>query len=251
LISATPSQQNSGAGYKEIDVTRYLGAGLSPAAATAQSYWLSDGRTPVHAIDGSGMTPSYWLTAAATAGTLPSFAMWLSNGTKETWITFDLGSVQIVSGFHLWNYNEYSNKSTKYAGRGIKTADLYVGDSLLTNGSVYASAGAAWGTLVTNMTFAQATASSSYTGEDYALATPVTGRYFQLYVTDNYGLDDYTGISEILFYRLVSDTEVTRLSSGLKVIPTAPRTTSASLMAKACPVRLRLKLRQPRLIRSP
>jgi xanthine/uracil permease len=51
---------------------------------------------------------------------------------------------------------------------------FYVGNSLLADGSSYASAGATWGTLVTNMTFAQASGLSSYTGENYTFATPVT-----------------------------------------------------------------------------
>jgi autotransporter-associated beta strand protein len=211
-----PVQQNGGVGYKEIDVFEDLGVAVSPVAATAQSYYADDDRAPIHAVDGSGMFTGGRVSNQAIANVSTRSTVWLSNGTKATWIAFDLGAVRTVTGLHLWNYNE--NPYRSFAGRGIKTAGLYVGDSLPTNGTEYASAGAAWGTFAENLAFRQAPATTNYRGEDYALSAPVTGRYFQLYVTDNYGLDDYTGISEILFYCAQNNTEVTRLSSGSKVI---------------------------------
>ena len=170
---------------------------VTPIAATAQSYYAGDDRAPGHAIDGTGMTPSSPVTALSTCGTSPANAMWLSNGNTTTWITFDLGSIRKITGFHLWNYNEFSGVSL--AGRGVKTAGVYAGTTLPANGSSYGSAGAAWGTLVENFTFTQASGVGSYTGEEYTFATPVTTRYLQIYVTGNYGKDAYTGISEIRF----------------------------------------------------
>ena len=122
--------------------------------------------------------------------------MWLSVNTQNTWITFDLGSVQTVGGFHLWNYNENTDLF-----RGVKNAGIYAGNSLLANDAPYASAGVAWGTLVENMTFTQATGQTSYAGESHTFTNPVTTRYLQIYVTSNFGPpdDDYTGISEIRF----------------------------------------------------
>ena len=73
---------------------------VTPYAATAQSYYSGDDRAPVHAIDGSGMTPSAPVTILSTAGTATKSAMWLSNGTKATWITFDPGAVRTITGFH-------------------------------------------------------------------------------------------------------------------------------------------------------
>ena len=124
--------------------------------------------------------------------------MWLSVNTQNTWITFDLGSVQTVGGFHLWNYNENTDLF-----RGVKNAGIYAGNSLLANDAPYASAGVAWGTLVENMTSPQATGLTNYAGESYTFTNPVTTRYLQIYVTSNFGPpgDDYTGISEIRFIR--------------------------------------------------
>jgi hypothetical protein len=101
------------------------GAYVTPVAATAQSYYAGDDRAHGHAIDGTGMTPSSPVTALSTCGTSPGGTMWLSNGTTATWITFDLGSVQKIYGFHLWNYNEVN-----MPGRGVKTAGVYAGTTL-------------------------------------------------------------------------------------------------------------------------
>lgn len=192
--------------------TRY--EAISPIDATAQSSFSP--RLPVKAINGSGMMPKNPLQTASTAGTLPD-DMWLSDNTTNTWITFDLGAEQSIAGLHLWNYNENSLNNETSNERGINTAGLYVGETLLANGTPYASAGAAWGTLVTNMTFAKASGLSTEAGSSYTLATPVTSRYIQLYVTSNFGgKDSYTGLSEIMFYTPMRD--LTRLNSGNGVI---------------------------------
>jgi autotransporter-associated beta strand protein len=170
---------------------------ITPVAATAQSYFAYDNRAPVTAIDGSGMTPNSPVAGNSTAGVSTRDSMWLSDGTRDTWITFDLGSVQKLNGFRLWNYNEAGT----FSQRGIKTAGIYVGTNMLANGTSYASAGAAWGTLAENMTFAQASGTEGDPGAAYAFANTVTGRYIQVYVTANYNNDtSYTGISEIRFY---------------------------------------------------
>ena len=123
---------------------------LTPVAATAQNTYLNDDRAAIHAIDGSGMSPSdasdvHSTTAARKALTVA----WLSDNIAGTWIAFDLGEERQVSGFHLWNYNDIS----PWQVFGISSAGIYVGTTMPANGGAYASAGEAWGTLVTNMTF--------------------------------------------------------------------------------------------------
>jgi hypothetical protein len=174
---------------------------VTPVAATAQSVFTGsagDVRTPVHAIDSTGMNEfSFtWVTPDSTCATTPAGTTWLSGGAKQTWITFDLGRPQTLGGFHLWNYNE-----ARLVGRGVKTAGIYVGSSLPTNGSSYASQGAAWGKLVKNVVFSPASGLATYTGEDYSFSAPVTARYIQLYVTGTFSNDDnHAGISEIRFF---------------------------------------------------
>lgn len=187
-----------GATINTYTVTVVVEGLIKPTAATAQSYYAPDDRAPVHAIDGSGMTPNSPVTTSSTCGTGPGGNMWVSDGTKETWITFDLGSEQTIAGFHLWNYNE--NSSPGEYQRGVRTAGIYKGTSLLADGAdYYAQAGPAWGTLVEEMTFTMAPGTAGYAGEDYLFSAPVTTRYIQIYATSNFGFDAYTGISEIRF----------------------------------------------------
>ncbi|MCX6879975.1 MAG: hypothetical protein NTW21_40170 [Verrucomicrobia bacterium] len=168
---------------------------IAPVAVTALNSWGD--RTTSDAIDGGGMTPNNPVTVASTCSTDAS-TMYLSNGVVQTWITFDLGSSQTLTGFRLWNYNEGGS----WSGRGVKDAGIYVGTSMPADGSSYASMGPSWGTVVQDFTFSQATGASGCPGVDYMFTTPVVGRYIQIYVTANFGTaDTYTGISEIRFYK--------------------------------------------------
>ena len=210
-------QQNNGVGYKEIDVIRGVGGiTVSPVAATSESAWKN--RTPDKAIDGVDLSPARWPGGSGVTVSVNADNMWLSNGHKPTWIAFDLGTVRTVKGFHLWNYNEKASNGTDYSPRGIKTAGVYVGNSMPTQGDAYSTAGENWGTLVTNLTFASGTAAATYSGEDYFFSSPATGRYFQLAITENHGTENYTGIAEIVFYCDNDETVVTRGSSGTKTI---------------------------------
>ncbi|MBO7655796.1 MAG: discoidin domain-containing protein, partial [Kiritimatiellae bacterium] len=173
---------------------------ITPVAATAESYYRAnyDTRAPVCTINGSYMSPIP-VTASSAASMQYRQGMWLSNGTKATWITYDLGNEMTVTGMHVWNYNEVN-----YAARGIKTCDLYAGTYMLSSGMPYGLGGAAWGTFVESLTFACAPGAEPYYGEDIWFTEPVTTRYLQLLVRDNYGIDNYTGLSEVRFYSRTS-----------------------------------------------
>ena len=212
-------QQNGGVCYKEIDVLRDRYTMFAPVAATSENYFSSgnDVRSPVHAIDGSGMSSASGVGVdGVTASTAYSSVVWLSNNTKPTWIAFDLGAVRTLKGFHLWNYNE-----NRYSARGIKTAEIYKGDTMPAQGTAYASAGAAWGTLVQSMSFYQAPGNANDAGKDYFFDVPVTTRYLQFAISENHGTERYTGISEIVFFADDGDVAVTRRDSGLKEVPDA------------------------------
>ena len=196
---------------------------ITPVTATAESWYTGDDRNPLHSIDGSGMTPSTPVTINSTCGTAPGGNMWLSNNKNTTWITYDLGSIQTISGFHLWNYNE-----ANYSGHSINTAAIYTGTYLLANNQPYTAGGSSWGTFIQNMIFASAPGSGSYTGSDYYFTAPVTTRYIQFYVINNYdNVNGYTGLSEIRFYGVNGMT-----SANLSVVPagstTLPVTVTAS-----------------------
>lgn len=188
---------------------------LTPVAATAQNTYLNDDRAAIHAIDGSGMSSSASTDVhSITAQALAPKKSWLSDNISGTWIAFDLGEEREIAGFHLWNYNDVN-----FTALGIRTAGVYVGAAMPTNGDAYDSAGEAWGTLVKDMTFTEALGLHSYTGEDYFFDEPVRGRYFQFKIPDNFSDEyDFAGISEIVFYEITTDSEVTRLASGMKSI---------------------------------
>ena len=189
---------------------------VTPVAVTAQNTYKNDDRAAIHAIDGSGMSSLYATDVhATTAAADVKKLTWLSDNIAGTWIAFDLGEEREVSGFHLWNYNDAS----PWQVFGISSAGIYVGTTMPANGGAYASAGEAWGTLVTNMTFTMAPGLGTYAGEDYFFDETVRGRYFQFKIPDNFSTEyDYAGISEIVFYERAVDTEVTRLASGAKSI---------------------------------
>lgn len=212
-------QQNYGVGYKEIDVVRDRCTIFAPVAATSENYFSAnqDIRSPVHAIDWSGMSSSLGIVVdGAMASTAYSSVVWLSKNTKPTWIAFDLGAVRTVKGFHLWNYNE-----NKYSTRGIKTAAIYKGDTMPAQGTAYASTGAAWGTLVQEMSFAKTPGNVNDAGRDYFFDEPVSTRYLQFAISENHGSENHTGISEIVFYADDGEEVVTRRDSGLKTVPDA------------------------------
>jgi len=165
----------------------------SGGTATEESHW--NGRNYILAINGSGMTPNSPVVTSSTASNVADNNMWLSNTAHtNTWIAFDLGATNTISGFHYWNYNEVN-----LSGRGIKTAAICTGNSLPTTGDAYTNQGAAWGTVVTNITLDQAPGANGYTGSGVSFSTPVTTRYIEFWVTSNYGDPSYAGLSEILF----------------------------------------------------
>ena len=170
---------------------------VTPTAVTAESYYAPDNRAPGTTIDGSGMSSPVTVvgyngaTTTSTAGTGAASSMWLSNGHPATWITYDLGSEQTVTGFHLWNYNEAPTSGVE-PHRGVNNASIWTETSL--------TGGADVGTYIQDMTFTAGTGAAGYTGADYTFNSPLTARYIQIYANNNFpGADNYTGLAEIRF----------------------------------------------------
>ena len=153
------------------------------------------------------MTTTTPLTSYSTASNAVASVAWLSNNNRSTWIAFDLGSVQTLAGFHLWNYNEVN-----LPGRSIKNATVYPLTSLPPAGSSYSGSvlnyvNAAGGSQSFHLHRSAGT--SGYAGEEYSFTTPMTTQYVLIYVnvndaagiTGNYygSTNAYTGIAEILF----------------------------------------------------
>jgi hypothetical protein len=169
---------------------------VQPTGATASHQQSSSPAGKL--IDGSGLSDASIVeTGDAVPATYPSHGtnasdMWRtlkpSDGQPIVGATvqFELGDSCDLSGFHLWNYNEYWSGGE--SNRGIKIATVEYSTN---NGTNWTSLG--------DMTFAQATGLSNYTGEDYTFASPLIGvTDVRFTVVENHG-GDRVGLSEVRF----------------------------------------------------
>jgi len=153
-------------------------------------------RKAVYTIDGSG------LNAAGQHNTGPNGQMWLSDFTTTDSIRYDLGAPMMLSGFHVWNYNESGN----FTNRGVSSATIKT-----------SADGVSWSaTTVTPYPFTKAPGSSSYAGDDYTFSTPVVARYVDFDPVTNFGgpSSNTVGLSEIRFTTPSLITGVTATASS-------------------------------------
>jgi hypothetical protein len=144
---------------------------ITPVSASAESVWCC--RPAVDTINGSGLTG---LLHEAGSGT---GSMWMSeSNTLPSWIEWDLGADYLLSGMHVWNYNETNNSD-----RGSKTVTV----SISTDGVGYTSLGV--------LTLTQAPGLNGYAGEDYLFSSTELAQYIRFDITETWG-DTYTGIAE-------------------------------------------------------
>jgi hypothetical protein len=175
---------------------------IDPVSASASTEF--SGRGAENAVDGGGLSDPTLVDTGATApasdadypsqSTDPS-TMWMSNGPDASsqagqYITFNLGSPELLTGFHLWNYNEAYAGGSSYTDRGLDDVTL----SFSADGSDFSTIPSQE---VDGLT--EATGLASYTGETYTLATPVDAQYVRMTIITSYGDPEYNGISEIRF----------------------------------------------------
>lgn len=173
---------------------------IDPVSATAN---YEQGSSPgSKLVDGSGLSDA---TIVETGDAIPALYPTHSTSAGDMWrtlrpadghpiagaaVTFDLGAGTLtgydLTGFHLWNYNEFWSGGE--SSRGIQTATIeYSTDD-----------GGNW-TSLGNSVFTQATESSAYAGEDYSFGSTLTGvTDVRFTVVDNWG-GDRVGLSEVRF----------------------------------------------------
>lgn len=168
-------------------------------------------RGAIHTIDSSGLATPGNLIVGNSHDSGNAYVVWLSmpNVIASTHITWDLGasySNTLVTGFHLWNYNE----GGPYWVRGIKYATILVSDDPTFTAGVT--------TITAWSSGAGLTAAPSgvpYYGEDYTLPTPAAGRYVRFDDLTNWGdTDQYVGLSEIRFVVVPEPSSVALLGVG-------------------------------------
>jgi lysophospholipase L1-like esterase len=171
---------------------------IRPASVAASSHFTPDNRNPDNTVNGYGLSTDLE-TGVAVPPVYPThntthLTTWLSasGGSGTSWIRFELGDTHLLTGFHLWNYNEVV-PGYDTAGRGISTGEVRV---TTPNGAEIG-----FGT----STFVKAGATgpqTNYTGETYLFPQPLQASSITITNVSNFGVDGYVGISEIRFLGL-------------------------------------------------
>ena len=101
-------------------------------------------------------------------------------------IEFDLGKVEKVGRFHVWNHNGWPS-------RGFKRVSVLVSEDAKK-----------WRAIAQRFEFAKAPKSDDYIGEDYQFYPPITARYIRFHCDATHrtgGQPDLAGLGKVRFYR--------------------------------------------------
>jgi hypothetical protein len=116
---------------------------------------------------------------------------YLARGADEyPIIEFDLGGVETVGRFHVWNHN-----SGPY--RGFRLVSVTASDD-----------GSMWRSVRQRFEFVKAINSDDYLGEDYAFDPPLTARFIRFHCDATHrtgGQPDLAGLGKVRFYRAPAD----------------------------------------------
>lgn len=119
--------------------------------------------------------------------------MWLSGGgDAHGWLTFDLGSVQLVGSALVWQYNHDVNATLE---RSLKLFDIQASN----NGSVW--------TTVRSDAFltSRLTDPSATSAQTIFFNNQVSTRYLRFDLKENWGAENYTGLSEVKFSNTIPE----------------------------------------------
>ena len=112
---------------------------------------------------------------------------YIARGADESpIIEFDLGQVETVGKFHVWNYNGTPH-------RGFKHVSVIASDD-----------GKKWRSVAQRFEFAKAPKSDDYLGEDYSFEPPITARFIRLHCDATHrtgGQPDLAGLGKVRFFR--------------------------------------------------
>jgi methionine-rich copper-binding protein CopC len=164
---------------------------LAPVSAVASSQYSS--AVADKTVDGSGLSDP--LAPDATHST-DWAQMWLSNAEASPTIRFDLGGEFLLTGMHVWNYNQVAG-GTDLTGRGVQSADVWISTTGIGDPD---SDPSDWTLLSDDLLLTQATGDAAYEGEDYALGGGELARFVLLTDIVNFDGGDYTGLSEVRFF---------------------------------------------------
>jgi parallel beta helix pectate lyase-like protein/SdrD B-like protein len=160
---------------------------IVPTSAEASSTFSPTGDPPARMIDASGLTDGLHGTAWTT--------MWLSAaGDNSPTVTFDLGASYVLTGVHLWNYNQ-----SALTERGFASTDVWISPTGL--GDPQSQPGE-WTRIADDLAFDEAPGTGDCAAEARALdAGGASARWVHLDDVHAFGATSgaYAGLSEIRF----------------------------------------------------
>lgn len=163
-----------GGGCAGLPFNNFVGAG-NATNVTVTTSSVDETATGQKTVDGSGLSNGahngIWNNA------------WISAGTSNQWILYNLGRVYPLGAFDIWNYNEAG-----ITNRGVQNITI----SYSTNGTSFTTLG--------SYVVPQASGATSYTGvKGLADFAGVQAQYVRINVGSNYGEGWGVGIAEVQF----------------------------------------------------
>jgi hypothetical protein len=156
---------------------------VKPVDATSPNAGFGGTSLPTVTIDGSGLSFDL-VTGDAIPGAYPTHTSDFFAGfppgsiweafTLPVQVTYDLGAVYDLTGFHLWNGNQGSGINP-----GISAKETEVSFSTTSSNSGFGSA--------ESLSFTAAPGTNTYTGEDYSLSSQTTARWVRFDISSNHG----------------------------------------------------------------
>jgi len=167
------------------------------------------GRSAVDSINATGLSADL-VTGDPVPPVFPTHntgvnSMWLTAvPDSQTFIVFDLGDPEFLTGVHLWNYNE----GGAFALRGINDVDISF--STISPSSGFGNA--------INVDFGVASGVAGDPGETISFGgTAIEAQFVRFDINSNHG-GNHTGISEVRFIAVQVPEPATGLMFGLTAL---------------------------------
>lgn len=175
-----------------------------PTMATGYSAW--------NLVTGSGLKDEF--DPKTTHGT-NGVNMWLSDGSEEVELIFDLMQPKKIKTIQIWNYNEVNTLYPDFLDRGVKNFELYYSDDRMQ-----------WNRYSSSLEIERGTGKSLE--PSLTIDFNQTARYIRIVPKSNYGGSSFDrkslyGLSEVAFY----DEQGLKLFSTVETNSTNPLITPA------------------------
>lgn len=174
---------------------------IQSVTATASSEW-SASQSATNLVNNSGLRTAGSLPGNSTATTYDitgvhtydqsAVNQWHNTGPADpnSVITFNLGGSFTMDAIHIWNGNQWGT-ALDLTSRGVQQFDILT-----------SSDGVNFTEVLSNQTLQQSAAGTFISAQSFSLVGNNGVTHVQLRIDSNYG-DAYTGLSEVMFTRVV------------------------------------------------